>query len=163
VYELTDREQKYLAERADDLELQHARIALLLEQFAKWKRKSVRAGQSAMTLDAATRGGSLLRKVAVIGGARGAGKTALLVRLAYTWLRRGVPVGVLASDKDADGLLTRFGQLGEPERPTIRFIARKGMHQRALLANLKDRFCSRALDGGISPRTGSSISRRHPR
>ncbi|MGH7297942.1 MAG: hypothetical protein ACRELB_23580, partial [Polyangiaceae bacterium] len=35
------------------------------------------------SLDAATRGGILLRKVGVFGGAPGAGKTALLVRTAY--------------------------------------------------------------------------------
>jgi KaiC/GvpD/RAD55 family RecA-like ATPase len=75
-------------------------------------------GQQAMrlptgfpTIDAATRGGILLRKVGVIGGAPGAGKTAMLVKLAYTWLSQGIAVGILASDEDADALLIRFGQL----------------------------------------------------
>jgi RecA/RadA recombinase len=62
------------------------------------------------TLDAATRGGILLRKLAVIGGAPGAGKTALLVHLAFSWLSQGVAVGILAADEDADGLLIRLGQ-----------------------------------------------------
>jgi DNA-binding PadR family transcriptional regulator len=43
IYELTTKGHEYLAQRADDLERQQARIALFLEQFAKWKRKSARA------------------------------------------------------------------------------------------------------------------------
>jgi PadR family transcriptional regulator PadR len=46
VYELTSKGHEYLAERADDLERQHARITLFREQFAKWKRKSARTGQT---------------------------------------------------------------------------------------------------------------------
>lgn len=45
VYELTNKGQEYLATRADDLERQQSRIALFLDEFAKWKRKSTRAGQ----------------------------------------------------------------------------------------------------------------------
>jgi KaiC/GvpD/RAD55 family RecA-like ATPase len=71
------------------------------------------------SIDKATRGGILLRKVVVIGGAPGAGKTALLVRLAYTWLNQGVPVGILASDEEADGLLCRLGQLHGLSRDEI--------------------------------------------
>jgi hypothetical protein len=62
------------------------------------------------TLDAATRGGILLRKLAVFGGAPGAGKTALLVKLAYQWLSEGIAVAILAADEDADATLIRLGQ-----------------------------------------------------
>jgi DNA-binding PadR family transcriptional regulator len=44
VYELTSKGHEYLAQRADDLERQQARIASFLEAFTKWKRKSTRAG-----------------------------------------------------------------------------------------------------------------------
>jgi DnaB helicase-like protein len=63
------------------------------------------------TIDRITRGGLLPRKVAVVGGAPGAGKTALLMQVAFTLLAAGVTVGVLAADEDADGLLIRLGQL----------------------------------------------------
>ena len=71
------------------------------------------------TIDGATRGGILLRKFAVIGGAPGAGKTALMCKLAYTWLSQGVHVAVLASDEDADALLIRLGQLHGLDRDAL--------------------------------------------
>lgn len=39
VYALTAKGQEYLAERADDLERQRARIEVFFEHFAKWKRR----------------------------------------------------------------------------------------------------------------------------
>lgn len=71
------------------------------------------------TIDACTRGGPALRKVVVIGGAPGAGKTATAIQMAYGWASQGIHVAVLASDEDADGLLTRFGQLAGSSRDDI--------------------------------------------
>ncbi len=46
VYQLTTKGHEYLAQRADDMERQKARIGLFLEQFAKLKRDSARAGHT---------------------------------------------------------------------------------------------------------------------
>jgi hypothetical protein len=46
------------------------------------------------SIDTATRGGLLLRKLVAVGGAPGAGKTAAMVALAFRWLNEGVPRGV---------------------------------------------------------------------
>lgn len=72
---------------------------------------SVKLATGLHSVDVAIRGGFLLRKLAVIGGAPGAGKTALMCKLAYTWLTQGFHVAILASDEDADALLIRLGQL----------------------------------------------------
>jgi KaiC/GvpD/RAD55 family RecA-like ATPase len=68
------------------------------------------------TLDQATRGGPRTRKVVVLGGAPGAGKTTFVVQLAKRYAMRGIAVAVLAADEDADGLLTRWGQSEGIER-----------------------------------------------
>lgn len=70
-------------------------------------------------IDKATRGGLMLRKLVAIGGAPGAGKTALAIQLAYRWLSEGIHVGVLAADEDADALLIRFGQLAGLNRELL--------------------------------------------
>lgn len=61
-------------------------------------------------LDAATRGGLRPGKFVVLAGAPGAGKTSLAVQVARHYARAGYPVGILASDEAADGLLVRWGQ-----------------------------------------------------
>ncbi len=71
------------------------------------------------TLDTATRGGLLMKKLVAIGGAPGAGKTAAMIALAFRWLEAGIPVAVLAADEDADALLIRFGQLGGLSRDAL--------------------------------------------
>lgn len=70
-------------------------------------------------IDTATRGGLMLRKLVAIGGAPGAGKTALAIQLAYRWLTEGIHVGVLAADEDANALLIRFGQLAGLNRELL--------------------------------------------
>jgi KaiC/GvpD/RAD55 family RecA-like ATPase len=62
------------------------------------------------TLDRAMRGGPATRKLVVLGGAPGAGKTTLVVQLARKFAKQGTPVAILAADEDADGLLVRWGQ-----------------------------------------------------
>lgn len=63
------------------------------------------------SFDRATRGGLRTGILVVLGGAPGAGKTALATQLGHTFALRGLPVTVLAADEDPDGLLTRMGQL----------------------------------------------------
>jgi hypothetical protein len=63
------------------------------------------------SIDAATRGGFVPRKLVVVGGAPGAGKTAFLVSLGYRWLTEGIPVAFLAADEDAEAILIRLGQM----------------------------------------------------
>ncbi|MDI3291971.1 DnaB-like helicase C-terminal domain-containing protein [Polyangium sp. 15x6] len=71
------------------------------------------------TLDRATRGGPMTGRVLVVGGAPGAGKTALLVQLAHGYAGQGHPVAVLAADEEADGLLIRWGQQGGLSREAL--------------------------------------------
>jgi replicative DNA helicase len=61
------------------------------------------------TLDANTRGG-LREGLVVLGGAPGAGKTALALQLALHYALAGCAVTVLASDEEPDDLLIRIGQ-----------------------------------------------------
>lgn len=61
-------------------------------------------------LDRATRGGLRPGKLLILAGAPGAGKTSLAVQLARHFALAGHPVGILASDEAADGLLVRWGQ-----------------------------------------------------
>ena len=44
VYELTSKGHEYLAQRADDMQRQKARIGVFLDRFAKMKRKATRGG-----------------------------------------------------------------------------------------------------------------------
>lgn len=62
------------------------------------------------TLDRSTRGGLRPGAVVVLCGAPGAGKTSLAVQLARHYCGEGYPVGILACDEPADGLLVRWGQ-----------------------------------------------------
>lgn len=62
------------------------------------------------TLDAATRGGLLMRRVHVIGGEPDAGKTALLVQLLLAAARDGFAVGLYAVDEPGEGIEDRIGQ-----------------------------------------------------
>lgn len=71
------------------------------------------------TIDTATRGGILLRKVVCVGGAPGAGKTATCVQLAFRWLGAGIVVGFMCADEDADAILIRFGQLAGLSREKL--------------------------------------------
>lgn len=82
-------------------------------------RDITRIGTGWPTIDTATRGGILARKVAVIGGAPGAGKTAMLVAHAYRCLSAGISCAVLAADEDADALLIHLGQLHKLSRDAL--------------------------------------------
>lgn len=62
------------------------------------------------TLDAATRGGLLLRRVHVVGGEPDAGKTALLVQLLLEAARQGYAVAIYAVDEPGEGIEDRIGQ-----------------------------------------------------
>ncbi len=81
--------------------------------------EGVRLPTAFATIDTATRGGILLRKVVCIGGAPGAGKTATCVQIAFRWLERGVVVGFMCADEDADAILIRFGQLAGLSRERL--------------------------------------------
>lgn len=61
-------------------------------------------------LNTATRGGLRAAKLIVAAGAPGAGKTGWCVQVALEYMVAGHPVGILACDEDADGLLIRIGQ-----------------------------------------------------
>ena len=61
-------------------------------------------------LDEQTRGGPVFGEVWFVNGPPDAGKTLFLAHVAYEWAKRGVPVGILAVDEDADGLMLRLGQ-----------------------------------------------------
>lgn len=89
------------------------------------------------SLDAATRGGLRGSKLVVAAGAPGAGKTSLCVQLALEYARAGHPVGVLACDEDADGLLIRIGQqLGLVREDLERGILGARRHLAGALAGL---------------------------
>lgn len=62
------------------------------------------------SLDEGTRGGLRAGKLVVVAGAPGAGKTGWCVQAARSYVLQGHPVGILAADEDADGLLIRMGQ-----------------------------------------------------
>jgi len=62
------------------------------------------------TLDAATRGGLLMRRVHVIGGEPDAGKTALLVQVLMEAARQGYAVAIYAVDEPGEGIEDRIGQ-----------------------------------------------------
>ncbi len=68
------------------------------------------------TLDKATRGGLRAGGIVILGGAPGAGKTTFAVQLARHYAQAGHPVGLLACDEDANGLLIRWGQQSGLER-----------------------------------------------
>lgn len=61
-------------------------------------------------LDELTGGGPVYGTRWYLAGAPDAGKTALLVQLAQTFLQRGIAVGLLAVDEDAGDIVTRFAQ-----------------------------------------------------
>jgi replicative DNA helicase len=71
----------------------------------------VRLATGLPTLDANCRGGLRVPRIVVIGGAPGAGKTALVVWLALTFARAGVPVVFLAVDEGADDITMRIALL----------------------------------------------------
>jgi replicative DNA helicase len=63
------------------------------------------------SLDKACRGGFAVPRLVVIGGAPGAGKTALVVWIGVTLAQAGVPVVMLAVDEGADDILLRVALL----------------------------------------------------
>jgi KaiC/GvpD/RAD55 family RecA-like ATPase len=63
------------------------------------------------TLDEATRGGIPCGKLLIFGGAPGAAKTGTVTSIAHRVAQTGIQVAILAADEDADGLLTRIGQI----------------------------------------------------
>jgi KaiC/GvpD/RAD55 family RecA-like ATPase len=112
------------------LEERHARLESVESRPASFRsavERALKVGSSATarlatgypTLDSATRGGLLARKLVVIGGAPGAGKTGMLVCLAYKWLLEGICVGFLAADEDAEGILIRLGQMAGLSRDAL--------------------------------------------
>lgn len=66
-------------------------------------------------LDEGTGGLPAGRKI-FVGGAPGAGKTALVVQLLHRWAHQGVLVGMLAVDQPAAAVLCRWGQLDGIDR-----------------------------------------------
>lgn len=60
------------------------------------------------TFDAATRGGFVIGRLALLLGAPNAYKTATIACLAQRWLTDGVAIGVLCVDEDADDFMTRL-------------------------------------------------------
>lgn len=107
------------------------------------------------SLDRATRGGILARKAVVIGGAPGAGKTAMSVQLASRWLSRDVVTAFLAADEDADALLIRFGQLAGLSRERLE----AGDHaEREKLARWADSVPFLLVDGDEDDTTIEQIS-----
>lgn len=70
-------------------------------------------------IDTATRGGLRPGRLLVLAGAPGAGKTSLAVQLARHFCRAGHPVGFLASDEAADGILVRWGQQEQLSRDEL--------------------------------------------
>lgn len=60
------------------------------------------------TLDEACRGGFVLPRFIVVGGAPGAGKTSLVVWWALQWAKTGRPVVMLAVDEGADDIVMRL-------------------------------------------------------
>lgn len=67
-------------------------------------------------LDNATSGGPVYGTRWVVNGAPDAGKTALLVQIAHTYMLRGICVGILAADEESDDLQTRIAQRTEFSR-----------------------------------------------
>lgn len=61
-------------------------------------------------LDNLTGGGPVFGSRWYLLGSPDAGKTAMLVQLADTWLMAGIPVGILAVDEDPDDVVTRLLQ-----------------------------------------------------
>jgi RecA/RadA recombinase len=59
------------------------------------------------TLDECMRGGLPSRRLVVLGGAPGAGKTSLVSRLAYQWALQKVHVGMLCADEGPEGIVDR--------------------------------------------------------
>lgn len=80
------------------------------DRARKLGKTGVRLPPSLPTLDKATRGGLRTKKVVVLGGAPGAGKTTLAVQQGLAWAMAGVHVAIAAADEEADGLLIRVGQ-----------------------------------------------------
>jgi len=80
--------------------------------FEAWRSEGplVHEPTGLATLDELTDGGPVYGSRWVVLGAPDAGKTALLVQLAHTWLRAGVTVGMLAVDEEPSDLLGRFMQ-----------------------------------------------------
>lgn len=102
-----------LARRSKVLGLEDARpVQSLAERLlARLQRPAlVHVPTSLPTLDAATRGGLLLRRVSVIGGEPDAGKTALLVQMLLHAARDGYAVGIYAVDEPGEGIEDRIGQ-----------------------------------------------------
>lgn len=102
-----------IAKRRRALGLEDAkRVASLAERLlARLNRPPlVHVPTSLPTLDAATRGGLLLRRVHVIGGEPDAGKTALLVQMLLQAAREGYAVAIYAVDEPGEGIEDRIGQ-----------------------------------------------------
>lgn len=78
----------------------------------------VRLPTNIKTLDDSCRGGLPTRRLVVVGGAPGAGKTSLATVWAWQWAKHGIPVGVLAVDEGPEGTIARIAQLEgiAPER-----------------------------------------------
>ena len=114
------RERKRLErEAAEDKDAPKPSRTIADRVMALGSETSVRMATGFPTLDRITRGGLPTGKLLAIGGAPGAGKTALGVQWAFRWPQAGAHVGVLACDEDASGLLIRFGQLLGIERADL--------------------------------------------
>jgi len=89
------------------------RVAVSIgDVLTEWERSGplIHEPTGMSQLDALTGGGPVYGTRWYLSGAPDAGKTALLVQLAHVYAVRGVTVGLLAVDEDADDLVTRFAQ-----------------------------------------------------
>lgn len=77
-----------------------------------WEREGplVHEATGIAALDALTGGGPVYGTRWYLAGAPDAGKTALLVQIAHVYAQRGIAVGLLAVDEDANDLVTRLAQ-----------------------------------------------------
>lgn len=71
----------------------------------------VRLATGIPTLDVSCRGGIPTRRLVVVGGAPGSGKTSLGTNWAWRWAKGGIVVGILAVDEGPEGAITRIAQL----------------------------------------------------
>lgn len=86
--------------------------ATIASVISDWKIKGplVHEPTGIAKLDELTGGGPVYGTRWYCAGAPDAGKTALLVQFANVYLDRGIAVGLLAVDEDADDLVTRLAQ-----------------------------------------------------
>lgn len=89
-----------------------AGVTVPVDVLARWRAdgRLVHEPTGIAGLDELTGGGPVYGTRWYLAGAPDAGKTALLVQIAHTYALRGIAVGLLAVDEEADDLVTRLAQ-----------------------------------------------------